>query len=254
MKTITLPANLKPQQEFPLVRLGSARDGGYLVDQRLLGCDLLSFGIAGDWQFEKDWWASAESGIRIVTFDGSIGTLQFVGTAIASSFRLNKPALAFRNWMNVIDYHRFLRSKTSFHRKYITCDLSNHNHETFANALRHQGLQYPVFLKIDIEGAEYQLLDAIIQNQQDLTGLAIEFHNPITNIERISEFVAHLNLNVVNVHANNCLPKNNHENIEPSIEVSFSCHMGVDSYKGLPHPLEKDNDPTCQQIAIHWLQ
>ena len=66
MKTITLPGCLEPQQEFPLIRIGSDRDGGYLVDQRLLGSDLLSFGISGDWQFEKDWLALAKRDVRIV--------------------------------------------------------------------------------------------------------------------------------------------------------------------------------------------
>lgn len=252
MKTIMLPVILKPHQEFPLVRLGSARDGGYLVDQRLLGCDLLSFGIAGDWQFEKDWLTFSDNKARIVTYDGSIGSLKFIGTAISSSFRLHKPTLVLRNWVNVVDYHRFIKAKTVFHKKFITHSLSDDNHETFATALQRNGLQYPVFLKIDIEGNEYDLLDLIVQRQQDIAGLAIEFHSPLSNIEAISAFVTRLNLNITNVHANNCLPKENREDAEPSIEISFSHRVGVENHKGLPHPLEQHNDSTCQPIGICW--
>lgn len=252
MKTITLPFILKPQMEFPLIRVGSSRDGGYLVDQRLSSHDLLSFGIAGDWQFEKDWLAHSNNEARIVTYDGSIGSLKFIGTALASSFRLHKPSLALRNWVNVLDYHTFLKSKTFFHRKFITYGLSDYNNETFADAIQHKGLNHPIFLKIDIEGTEYELLDSIVQNQQNIAGLAIEFHEPLSNIQTISSFVDKLNLHIANVHVNNCLPKENLENIEPSIEMSFSHHKGVKQHRGLPHPLEQDNDPTCQPIAIRW--
>ncbi|MDC0379374.1 hypothetical protein OAM79_02635 [Litorivicinus sp.] len=252
MKTITLPFILKPQMDFPLIRVGSTRDGGYLVDRRLLGRDLLSFGIAGDWQFEKDWLAHSNNEAQIVTYDGSIGSLKFIGKALASSCRLHKPTLAFRNWANVIDYHKFLKSKTTFHRKFITHNLSDQSNETFANAMQYQKLDHPLFLKIDIEGAEYQLLNAIVQSQQNIAGLAIEFHKPLSNIEAISNFVRRLSLNVVNVHPNNCLPKQSHEDIEPSIEISFSHLTGTDDQKGLPHPLEQDNDPTCQPISIRW--
>ena len=252
MKTITLPISLEPQQEFPLIRVGSDRDGGYLIDQRLLGSDLLSFGISGDWQFEKDWLALAESKCRIVTYDGSIGAVKFICTAIASSFRLNKPALVFRNWSTLIDYHRFLKAKTCFHQKFITHSWSDHNHETFLKALQHPGLKHPIFLKMDIEGAEYELLDQIVQNQDNIAGIAIEFHDPLSNIDVISHFAAELKLRVTNVHANNCLPKKNKSNTEPSIEISFSRYMGIAERKGLPHPLECDNDPSCPPLEIRW--
>lgn len=252
MKTITLPFSLKPQKEFPLIRVGSTRDGGYLIDRRLLGRDLLTFGIAGDWQFEKDWLAHSTNAVRIVAYDGSIGSLKFIGSAIASSFRLHKPALAFRNWVNVVDYHTFLKSKTSFHRKFITLNVSDNQHETFDNAMQQYGIEHPVFLKIDIEGGEYELLNALVDHQKDVAGIAIEFHNPSSNIEAISNFVAKFNLNVANVHVNNCLPKVKHDHSEPSIEISFSHFTGTGDYKGSPHPLEQDNDPTCQPISIRW--
>ena len=39
-----------------------------------------------------------------------------------------------------------------------------------------------IFLKIDIEGDEYKILDQIIKNSENLTGLVIEFHNVSRNI------------------------------------------------------------------------
>ena len=109
-----------------------------------------------------------------------------------------------------------------------------------------------VNLKMDIEGAEYELLDLVVQSQQEICGLAIEFHQPLHNIEAIGYFAKQLNLNITNVHVNNCLPKRDLHNTEPCIEISFSCHKGIEKPEGLPHPLERDNDPTCSPIAIRW--
>ena len=50
------PVNLKPKHSYKLIRLGSDRDGGYLVDEKSLtksGC-LIAMGISTDWSFEKD--------------------------------------------------------------------------------------------------------------------------------------------------------------------------------------------------------
>ena len=44
------------------------------------------------------------------------------------------------------------------------------------------------FLKIDIEGNEYRILQDIIENQNYLEGLVIEFHNSDLMEERIIEF------------------------------------------------------------------
>ena len=59
------------------------------------------------------------------------------------------------------------------------------------------------FIKIDIEGNEYRILNQIIQNQKELTGLVIEFHNCDLMFDKIKLFIESLNLDLVHVHVNN---------------------------------------------------
>ena len=48
-------------------------------------------------------------------------------------------------------------------------------------------------LKIDIEGYEYEILEQIIENQNDISGLLIEFHDPIYNLPKVIKFVQDFN-------------------------------------------------------------
>ena len=234
------------------MRLGSSRDGGYLIDKRLLGNDLLTFGISGDWKFEKDWKRLSETSCRIVAFDGSIGAVKFLVDAVTSSFRVHKPDLIMRNWQVLFDYFRILKTQTSFHWKFVVQGITDRAHETFTNALQNYRLTQPVFLKMDIEGNEYELLDAIIDHKAALIGIAIEFHNPLANIEAIKDFVSGIDMNITNVHVNNCLPKDASNIVEPSIEISLSTQTGTEPYLGHPHPLERENDATCDPVAINF--
>lgn len=252
MKSITLPKILEPTQDFPLIRLGSARDGGYLVDSRLLESDLLTFGISGDWKFEKDWKNSSRHNCRIVAYDGSIGALKFFVSAIISSFRLHKPDLVARNWGVFVDYFQFLKKHTRFKKKYVTRSNTNRTSEAFSNALLETGLTHPVFLKMDIEGDEYKLLDLILENRDLIAGIAIEFHDPLKHVEAITDFAANIYMNIANIHVNNCLPKEKDNTTEPSIEISFTDQPGDAKFSGLPHPLEQDNDPSCEPVSIRF--
>ena len=61
----------------------------------------------------------------------------------------------------------------------------------------------PLFLKIDIEGSEYRILDDLIRYQDKITGLVIEFHNIDLHIEKILNFLKNFKLNLVHIHGQN---------------------------------------------------
>ena len=46
-----------------------------------------------------------------------------------------------------------------------------------------------IFLKIDIEGSEYRILDDLIRYQDLIKGLVIEFHNIDLHMEKILNFI-----------------------------------------------------------------
>ena len=60
-----------------------------------------------------------------------------------------------------------------------------------------------VFLKIDIEGSEYRILDQLIENQKKINGLVIEFHDCDLHFDRINRFIQSFELDLVHIHVNN---------------------------------------------------
>ena len=60
-----------------------------------------------------------------------------------------------------------------------------------------------IFLKIDIEGDEYQLLEYILQYKNKLSGIAIEFHRVDLNVKKIDKFIKDLGFYITNIHINN---------------------------------------------------
>jgi hypothetical protein len=251
MQFIQLPTFLKPSRDFPLKRLGSARDGGYLVDERLLGCNLLSLGISGDWNFEKDWTELARPDCIIATYDGSIGLGYFVRVFLASLLRPHRPELLLRNFKNVVEYVTYLRLKTKFQKKYVGAKSGNGD-IAFAEIIEEHRIDSSWFLKMDIEGAEYEILDTISELGSHFSGMAIEFHDPLRHMQLIEQFIAATGLSICNVHVNNCLPKHPKSTVEPCIEVSLSCLDGFGKPE-IPHPLEQQNDSTCEPLAISFI-
>src|SRR5262245_12711316 len=67
-----LPTSWKPVETGGLVRIGSERDGGYMVSKRaaLASRLLISMGLNDDWQFEKE--LRQMSGVRVVCFDHTV--------------------------------------------------------------------------------------------------------------------------------------------------------------------------------------
>ena len=59
-----------------------------------------------------------------------------------------------------------------------------------------------VFLKIDIEGAEYRILNCLIKHTKQISGLVIELHSVDVHIDRIKDFIEKFPLPIVHTHAN----------------------------------------------------
>ena len=247
-KKIKLPLVLKPNAGFPLIRIGGHGDGGYLVDKRIINSDLLSLGISGDWRFEKQW-LNHNPRAKIGTFDGSIGGPFFFRKVFQSIFRVTKPSLLLRNIKVFYEYFSFLKSQTRFYKLYIG-KSKNQKFISFNDAIKRSCLRRPYCVKIDIEGYEYEILDQIIENQSDISGLVIEFHKPIYNLTKVIKFVRDMDLNLANIHVNNCLPKTENLEIDPSIELSFTYKLATNETAEIPHNLEQPNDKKCPNINV----
>lgn len=199
-----------------MCRLGSAHDGGYVVALETItrAKQLLSFGVAMNWDFERDALAVNPS-LIVEAFDPSVGARRFaelgIRSAISAPLRLavadfRGAASSLRRARSAIDYFRFF-SGSARHtpkRVWYNRDRGSVSIADVISAVR-ASRQTPVFAKIDIEGSEYRILPWIADAADLFTGLVIEFHDTdicagIFNaqIERLLErFV------IVHVHGNN---------------------------------------------------
>ena len=70
---------LKPIKNENLIRVGSEKDGGYIVDSNLIKNNdcLLSLGMGDDWSFELDYLKKNDNGI-INIYDHTINIFNFL--------------------------------------------------------------------------------------------------------------------------------------------------------------------------------
>lgn len=135
---------------FPedLVRLGNNADGGYVVSRTALDAaeKLYAYGVGTHWQFEKDY-AKTYPGKSAEMRDHTVD-VKFTG---ADNLFFYKEAIAPTEKSTTFDELRDF--KTS------------------------------VFLKLDVEGAEYPFFDkADLKNYENVTGIVCEFHDLHTDL------------------------------------------------------------------------
>ena len=247
-----LPDFLKFKTAKDLIRIGRDNDGGYLISKKDIKYSdiLISLGINSDWSYEEDFLKYKK--VPILAFDGTINSKKFFKDIVKTIFRFDNPKLFINAVKTYISYLRFFRnsirhfqinvsSQTKEISKYITLE------EVFAFTDKNN-----VFLKIDIEGFEYRILDSILENQNRLSGLAIEFHDFDLHLDKIESFIKQLSLHLVHIHANNwgiILEKNQ---LPEGLEMTFSSNAEQEEKSILPHPLDMPNNPSKEEIILSF--
>jgi len=245
-----LPKIFKPNFLYDLLRIGSKYDGGYLVERQSLEKTefLLSFGISTNWDFEEDF--IRFKNIGFIAFDGSID----------ENFWINQKKIAIKkslklSFKKLIDYYFIKKKFKSFFNsnnlkiKYISNTLNNSM--TIDQVFQLTKSNHN-FLKIDIEGSEYEILNDIIRYQKRITGLAIEFHNCRLNLDKIIKFIKSISLELVHIHANN-YDKDHQKNIPNTLEITFARKpVGIAEFKNLPHNLDNPNRLKSPEINLKF--
>ena len=241
----TLPKFLAPLFSEALCRLGKDNDGGYLVSELdLTKCKgLVSFGISDDWSFEKAFFGSTK--LPCIAFDGSLTKVFWMKQIIRSLLKLNLIAI-----FKIVDFKLFFRGKRKFTRKFLGSEISG-DFIDLNYALDHiSSSPNSIFLKIDIEGSEYRILEDILDNQERIAGLAIEFHDADLHIGLIKSFVERFSLDLCHAHANNygtISPNNSPTTIELSFSSSMTSNNIVSKF---PHKLDQPNNPLKPEIVL----
>jgi len=213
--------NLRPIELNDLVRIGRSRDGGYVVSKSQIERSqiLLCFGINHDWNFEWDFVKNKD--VILHGFDYSISEEMFCNSAIKKKmFEFLKLVFFKRRFLEasrvlkwIISKKRFPFSKMFnerenrfFHKKF----LGNADNDQFISvdgAFKYvKNLeQLDVFVKIDIEGGEYEILPAFEPYFEFINSFVIEFHNLDCKGQLFEAVIEKLKKNfyVAHIHANN---------------------------------------------------
>ena len=229
---MTFPKNFKPSKKFDLMRLGKDNDGGYLVGKKtvLKSKSLVSFGIGDDCSFEKDFLEFNDK-VNIYCYDRHPLNKNYFIKEIIKSFVV----LDFKNINHILKVRKDY--KKTFKNKGVKKRLIRY--KTLSKIINENKLNFDVFLKIDIDGAEYRILNDIIENQKIFTGIVLEFHDVDFHKEKIKTFIDNLNLTLTHIHANNSSVFDL-ENNPTCIELTFEKNPMVTGENPVfPHPLDQ---------------
>lgn len=241
-----LPKSLHPIDCSSLVRLGSRYDGGYVVDESSIKDTkvLVSFGVNDNWDFENE--VSKTFDIPTHAYDYSVGPMLWIKGILRPLLQRFNIMGSIAAFMKPITFSLFFSGENFFYKKKIGDGSDN----TVSLHSILDGLEGNIFLKMDIEGWEYRVLEDIISMQKRFSGLAIEFHDIDLHIERVTNFLKDLDMGIVSINANNTGGKDSNGN-PLVIEVALSKNINKDGdyAKDLSY-LSSPNDPTSPVIPI----
>ena len=243
---MSFPEALKPKKNFLLKRVGKDNDGGYLVDLNSIknSKSLISFGINDDWSFEESF-SKLNLNCKIFCYDNNLSSYFLLKNFFKNLFffrlRFKDIYLYFKK---IILFYYFFK-KNSLKKTMISYNF-------LKNLINDNHFDTPIFLKVDIEGWEYRILNDILKIREILSGLVIEFHNVDLHLDKIVDFVNKINLELIHVHANNAgIPKLDLNNNPTVIELTFSKDPVIVSNKYItPNSLDQRNNMNLEDILI----
>jgi Methyltransferase FkbM domain len=251
MPIVKLPLFLVPFNCNTLIRIGRENDGGYLLNSEDLHITnlLLSFGINDDWSFEEQFLKRKD--VPLKAYDASISLRKFAKNFKRSiPFALKSTA---RYWQVVRSYKAFFRGSRVHIKKFVGMDFEPmHISLKSIFAEQDQNSDGKVFLKIDIEGSEYRLLNDLLLHSDRIAGAVIEFHDVDLHLHRIEDFIKRAPLKLVNTHCNNFVPVTE-AGLPLVIECCFSSSIvgsKLQRVLHLPHKLDQPNNKTQADYRV----
>lgn len=228
-------ARLHPVSISTLIRVGPLEDGGYIVPREVIGGTrlLLSLGLSENWDFDREF-LKLNPNATIIGVDHTVGPETFrrgrfrclwkiLGYGIL--FRRKKLAEYTKRYRDFRDYDRFFSAPHRHLRRRVSHELKDPVDIRFEDILKHgpTGGIHDVFLKMDIEGSEYEIVDDILAHQSRISCIATEFHELHTRTEEFNEAVGRLlrEFVIVHVHGNNCGPYHTELDFPEALELTF---------------------------------
>lgn len=196
-----------PYKADGLKRIGNPNDGGYVIhfpSLQYIDC-LVNYGVGYNVEFEKEF--NKITNKPVYAFDPTMKKLKFFIQKIKNGEYLNTLKQFIKLLLWVLQEKNLKKYKIHFIEEGLSAD-NNHSFKTFGYHLSKYKLQNKkIFLKIDIEGAEYDVLSGndFYDNLNNVVQLAMEFHYAGQNIEKISEIINNLakTHTLIHIHGNN---------------------------------------------------
>lgn len=218
---MSLPKILQPFYCPDLIRLGKDNDGGYLVNKEdvLKSAQLLTLGIGDDISFEEDFVKINDCPIE--AYDGTIEN----------------------------NFEFFLKPNRNLNIQNIG---DREGHKKIRNILSDSDRN--VFLKCDIESAEYEILEDLIIHSNKFSGMVLEFHRidiyALFNL--MTNFISKADLKLVHTHVNNSSYIQTPTSYIPDcVELTFTSSRNISLHGAtFPHRLDMPNQASHCEFRL----
>src|SRR5688572_11139096 len=193
---------LRPYYVDSKIRVGRISDGGYVLENKSLDTfDILyTYGVGWDVSFEKDLHKRTKKPSRIfdpTMFDiGNIPT--FGRKGLFALFKFLIKMMVWRFYLPILK----MRHQISFYNEGLQMS-KKYKYDSFPNHLKRFGDEgKKIFLKIDIDGGEYEILkDEKFHDALDnVVQMAIEFHEADMRFAELKSIVETINKKFTIVH------------------------------------------------------
>ena len=253
---------LQPYTHDDLVRVGSDNDGGYVISRYALDNSdaLLSFGNGFNIDFEFHFLKMRKWSIHVHCYDGTTEVF-----SLAQFLKSIQSSIKFKSFIPISRHLVFLYKSiflisngSRFLKQNLSKSPSTHT-TTLYEALKRSMLNNNLFLKIDIEGEEWNHLNLILETSDVYQGLVVEFHSISKNNEILQDFLKQIKdkgFNLDHIHANN-YSGISENGLPETIEFSISKIASAKSYskyKCLPiSHLDMPCSPVRPEIEIYFV-
>tara|TARA_Y100000589_G_scaffold5648_1_gene4894 strand:- start:456 stop:1283 length:828 start_codon:yes stop_codon:yes gene_type:complete len=229
---------LSPYRCDDLIRVGREKDGGYIISKRITNASqfLLSGGIYTDWSFEKEFInLSKIKKFILVDKDTAINS-QFkhlinflINKKIKFIYKIKRVFHFLYNVPRIFIFRRIC--KDNFIEAYLTSSRFEISRKekmitlsTLFKKLNCNVEENSIFLKLDIEGSEWEMITDILEISKYLSGIALEVHDLDIYGNKLKELIIKLNnagLYLIHVHPNNAGGFCDGTNLPKLLELTF---------------------------------